>query len=91
MDHIGLTNLGILEKMLERIRVITMQLHEEFRPKNWHNVVAQAKVIDQINALRSRGLAGRAYWISGQSGTGKNHHCHAAGLRSRRPVLHYRT
>jgi DNA polymerase III subunit gamma/tau len=48
-----------------------MQLHEQYRPKTWAEVVAQDKVIETIAALRPRGLAGRAYWISGQSGTGK--------------------
>ena len=48
-----------------------MQLHEQFRPKSWADVVGQDKVIEQINQLRKRGLGGRAYFISGQSGTGK--------------------
>ena len=48
-----------------------MQLHEQYRPQNWSDVVGQDKVIARIEALRKRGLAGRAYWISGQSGTGK--------------------
>jgi DNA polymerase III subunit gamma/tau len=48
-----------------------MQLHEQYRPRNWSDVVGQEKVITRIEALRKRGLAGRAYWISGQSGTGK--------------------
>jgi replication-associated recombination protein RarA len=47
-------------------------LHEQYRPRNWSEVVGQAKAIATIERLRSRGsLAGRAYWISGQSGTGK--------------------
>ena len=48
-----------------------MQLHEQFRPKRWADVVDQDKAIEQINQLRKRGLGGRAYFISGQSGTGK--------------------
>jgi DNA polymerase-3 subunit gamma/tau len=48
-----------------------MQLHEQYRPRKWSDVVGQDKVIARIEALRSRGLAGRAFWISGQSGTGK--------------------
>jgi replication-associated recombination protein RarA len=48
-----------------------MQLHEQYRPKTWAEVVGQEKAMAKINALRPRGLAGRAYWISGQSGTGK--------------------
>lgn len=48
-----------------------MQLHEQYRPVAWCEVVGQGKVIAKIDRLRSRGLAGRAYWLSGQSGTGK--------------------
>ena len=47
------------------------QLHEKYRPSTWRDVVAQPKAIAKIDALRSRGLAGRAYWITGASGTGK--------------------
>ncbi len=48
-----------------------MQLHEEYRPTTWNDVVGQDKVLDKLALLRQRGLAGRAYWLSGQSGTGK--------------------
>jgi DNA polymerase-3 subunit gamma/tau len=48
-----------------------MQLHEEHRPKVWADVVGQAAAIARIDQIRQRGLAGRAYWISGLSGTGK--------------------
>ena len=48
-----------------------MQLHEQYRPRMWSDVIGQDKVIARIEALRKRGLAGRTYWISGQSGTGK--------------------
>ena len=48
-----------------------MNLYEKYRPARWSEVLGQDKVIDQICQLRKRGLAGRAYWISGQSGTGK--------------------
>jgi len=48
-----------------------MQLHEEYRPKRWSGVVGQDKVLSKLDRLRKRGLSGRAYWISGQSGTGK--------------------
>ena len=36
-----------------------------------HQVVGQGKAIRRIDVLRKRGLSGRAYWLSGQSGTGK--------------------
>ncbi len=48
-----------------------MQLHEQYRPSTWSEVVGQDKTLAKIDRLRKRGLAGRAYWLSGQSGTGK--------------------
>jgi DNA polymerase-3 subunit gamma/tau len=48
-----------------------MQLTEQYRPQAWDDVVGQDKVVAKVKALAQRGLAGRAYWISGQSGTGK--------------------
>jgi DNA polymerase-3 subunit gamma/tau len=48
-----------------------MQLYEEYRPQTWADVIGQDKALATIEALRPRGLAGRAYWLSGQSGTGK--------------------
>jgi DNA polymerase III gamma/tau subunit len=47
------------------------QLYEKYRPRAWADVVGQDKTVKRIGALKGRGLAGRAYWISGQSGTGK--------------------
>ena len=46
-------------------------LTEQYRPQAWADVVGQDKIVQRIQALAKRGLAGRAYWISGQSGTGK--------------------
>jgi len=34
-------------------------------------VVGQDNTLKRIEVLRRRGLSGRAYWLSGQSGTGK--------------------
>ena len=48
-----------------------MQLHEQFRPTQWEDVIGQAKAIQKIRAVARRGLSGRTFWISGQSGTGK--------------------
>lgn len=48
-----------------------MRLIEKCRPKEWTDVVGQEKTITVIDKLRPRGLGGRAYWISGASGTGK--------------------
>jgi replication-associated recombination protein RarA len=47
-------------------------LHEQYRPRTWGEVVGQDKALGKLETLRKRGgLAGRAFWISGQSGTGK--------------------
>lgn len=48
-----------------------MQLHEQYRPKSWPEVIGQDRALQIIDSLRPRGLGGRAYWIAGQSGTGK--------------------
>lgn len=48
-----------------------MSLFERHRPHAWAEVVGQEKIIATIDQLRRRGLGGRAYWITGQSGTGK--------------------
>src|SRR5262249_58392631 len=49
-----------------------MQLTEAYRPKCWDKAVGQSKVVGRIQALAKRGLAGRAFWLSGASGTGKS-------------------
>jgi DNA polymerase III subunit gamma/tau len=46
-------------------------LTEEYRPRTWADVVGQDKVVQRVQALAKRGLAGRAFWLSGGSGTGK--------------------
>ncbi len=46
-------------------------LFEQYRPSAWAEVIGQAKAERQVRTLARRGLAGRAYWISGASGTGK--------------------
>ena len=48
-----------------------MMLTEQYRPKTWSDVVGQDKALARIRALAKRGLSGRAFWITGQSGTGK--------------------
>ena len=46
-------------------------LSEEYRPRAWYDVVGQPAAISKILTLRKRGLAGRAFWVMGASGTGK--------------------
>ncbi|HWA99976.1 MAG TPA: AAA family ATPase [Pirellulales bacterium] len=48
-----------------------MTLFETYRPRTWSDVVGQDKIVARVQLLAKRGLAGRAYWLSGQSGTGK--------------------
>lgn len=49
-----------------------MQLYEKYRPKDWEQVVGQDRVMQRLCLLKAReGLGGRAYWLSGPSGTGK--------------------
>lgn len=47
-------------------------LAEQYRPRTWADVVGQDKAVARLRALAARsGLAGRAFFLSGQSGTGK--------------------
>ncbi len=46
-------------------------LYEQYRPATWADYVGQEKAVAKVDVLRRRGLAGRAYWISGPSGVGK--------------------
>ena len=48
-----------------------MQLHEQYRPQTWSEVVGQDKALAKIDRLRPRGLGGRAFWCTGGSGSGK--------------------
>jgi DNA polymerase-3 subunit gamma/tau len=49
-----------------------MNLADKYRPTTWADVVGQDKIVSRLRTLAARGtLAGRAYWLSGQSGTGK--------------------
>ena len=48
-----------------------MQLTELYRPRTWSDVVGQDEVLATIATLRKRGLGGRAYVLTGKSGTGK--------------------
>ena len=50
---------------------MTTPLCEQYRPATFDEVVGQDKALAKIDRLRQRGLSGRGYWISGQSGTGK--------------------
>jgi DNA polymerase III gamma/tau subunit len=46
-------------------------LFEKYRPSNFDAVLGQDKAVNKIKTLLSRSWGGRAWWISGASGTGK--------------------
>lgn len=47
-------------------------LTERYRPTSWTEVVGQDKALSVVRRLIDNGsLRGRAFWLSGQSGTGK--------------------
>lgn len=48
-----------------------LPLYEQYRPRSFKDVVGQDKAIAKIQVVARRGFGGRAFWISGQSGTGK--------------------
>ena len=49
-----------------------MQLHEQYRPRAWSDVIGQDKAVRTIQALVRRGIGGRALWVTGGSGQGKS-------------------
>lgn len=46
-------------------------LFDKYRPSNFDEVLGQDKAIKKTRLLINRGWGGRAWWISGASGTGK--------------------
>jgi hypothetical protein len=48
-----------------------LPLYEQYRPRRFEDVIFQDKALAKLNTLRKCGLAGRVYWITGQSETGK--------------------
>ena len=53
-------------------RVDPLPLYERYRPHTFSDVIGQDKLLRRLDIILERtGLAGRAYWFSGQSGTGK--------------------
>ena len=49
-------------------------LFEQYRPSTWSDVIGQAKALRKLDVIRRRGLAGKVYWITGQSGIFLAHH-----------------
>jgi replication-associated recombination protein RarA len=48
-----------------------MNLYERYRPTTFEQVIGQDKAIRQIRLAGKTGFGGKAFWISGPSGTGK--------------------
>lgn len=48
-----------------------MRLYEKYRPGKLSEVVGQKNAVEAIKRLSKSGLGGRAFWISGLSGSGK--------------------
>ena len=46
-------------------------LAEEYRPATLADYAGHDKALKRLDAIRARGLTGRAYWIAGPTGTGK--------------------
>lgn len=56
----------------ETMATATAPLFERYRPRTWGEVIAQPRTMQRLAVMATRGgFAGRAYWISGESGTGK--------------------
>jgi len=48
-----------------------MNLYDKYRPNDFDGVLGQDKAIRQIQLAGRTGFGGKAFWISGPSGTGK--------------------
>jgi len=49
----------------------TTTLFEKYRPTTFEQVLGQDKAINKVKLLLNRSWGGRAWWLSGASGTGK--------------------
>lgn len=47
-------------------------LYEAHRPASWKDLVGQDKLVQRLSIMRRRGLVGRVFWVTGDSGTGKS-------------------
>ena len=46
-------------------------LYEAHRPGSWKDLAGQDKLVQRLSIIRRRGLVGRVFWVTGDSGTGK--------------------
>ena len=49
-------------------------LFEKYRPQTWSDLIGQDAIVKRLDTIRQRfdGLGGKAYWLTGASGTGKS-------------------
>ncbi len=48
-----------------------MRLYEKYRPSTLGDVLGQDRAVTRIGRMLDTGIGGRAFWLSGASGTGK--------------------
>lgn len=49
-----------------------MMLYEQYRPREWSDVIGHGQVVKSVARMRDRGtLGGKAFWVTGSSGIGK--------------------
>ena len=46
-------------------------LYEQHRPRSWADVLGQERAVKKAQTIIKRAWGGRAWWIDGNSGTGK--------------------
>jgi len=46
-------------------------LYQKYRPESFAQVIGQSRALQQVRSSLARGWGGRAFWITGSSGTGK--------------------
>jgi DNA polymerase-3 subunit gamma/tau len=51
---------------------MSRSLFEQYRPRTWAEVAGQDAAVRQVQSVLRRGWGGRAWWITGASGTGKS-------------------
>ena len=49
----------------------SLSLYEKYRPSNWSQVIGQSNAMKEIRRIKKTGFGGKAFWISGVSGSGK--------------------
>lgn len=50
---------------------LDLPLADKYRPRTWRDVIAQEKIVRQLERMEQKGFGGRAFWIAGPSGAGK--------------------